>query len=501
MTGSRRGSRGRIASLGSAAVAAGLLLWTGAATAVERGGAAAGEPVAAGPVAAAQLVDLSRTFRAVYERVAPAVVQVHTVGAGRRRRPALPPQHPPVEPFRPFDDEVSGLGSGTVVRADGYILSNYHVIAGADSIRVTFADRRTTSATVVGVDSLIDIAVLKVDLDQLPVASLGDSRDLQIGDWVLAIGFPLGLGTTLTHGIVSALGRQVNIIDSAYGIESFIQTNAVINPGNSGGPLLNLRGEVIGVNTAISTRTGYYMGYGLAVPIELVAEALRDVLEYGRVVRGYLGVNMDEVTAALMARRGLVLDAPRGVLLEPVDGYSPAARAGLLDGDVLLAVEGQPVDHPNQVQTLIYSRDPGEEVSLRLLRDGVEQQVVVTLGEREEDRRLARGGRRLEELGLQVAALSAARAAALGFGDDVAAAAGLAPDQPGVVVVAVTAGSPAAARGVAVGDIITEVDDLPVGTPDDVRRSVADLGEGESTLLWLWRPEQGVDVRFLRRPP
>jgi len=489
----------RIAWRSRAVIATGLLLWMGAAAAEDATGAA-GAP-AVEPAATVQLADLSRTFRAVYERVAPAVVQVHTVGAGHGRRPALPPQHPPVEPFRPFDDEVSGLGSGTVVRADGYILSNYHVIAGADSIRITFADRRTTSATVVGVDSLIDIAVLKVDLDGLPVVSLGDSRDLQIGDWVLAIGFPLGLGTTLTHGIVSALGRQVNIIDSAYGIESFIQTNAVINPGNSGGPLLNLRGEVIGVNTAISTRTGYYMGYGLAVPIELVAEALRDVLEYGRVVRGYLGVNMTEVTAQLVAQRDLVLASPRGVLLEPIDGYSPAARAGLLNGDVLLAVEGQRVDHPNQVQTLIYSRDPGEEVSLHLLRDGIEQQIVVTLGEREEDRRLARGGRRLEELGLQIASLSASRAAALGFGVEVAADVGLAPDQPGVVVTAVTADSPAAARGVAVGDIITEVDDLPIGSPDDVRRSVADLDGGESALIWLWRPGQGVDVRFLRRPP
>ncbi len=501
-----------IAGLGRtrAGAAAALLLWTAAALAESStgsgsdapGAAATAGPVAVEPGAAAQLAELSRAFRSVYERVAPAVVQVHTVGAGHARLPALPPRHPPIEPFRPFDDdEFSGLGSGTVVRPDGYILSNYHVIQGADSIRVTFADRRTTPATVVGFDSLIDIAVLKVDLDELPAVSLGDSRNLQIGDWVLAIGFPLGLGTTLTHGIVSALDRQVNVIDSKFGIESFIQTNAVINPGNSGGPLLNLRGEVVGVNTAISTRTGYSMGYGLAVPIELAAEALRDVLKYGRVVRGYLGVKMTEVTAQLMVENDLDLAASRGVLLEPVDGYSPAARGGLRHGDVLLAVEGQRVDHPNQVQTLIYRRDPGEAVRLRLQRDGVEHTVVVTLGEREEDQRLARGRRHLEELGLEVAALSSSRAATLGFTDAIAAGVGLEARQPGVVVTAVAPDSPAAARGVAIDDIITEVDSVGIGTPEDMLRSVADLDQDESTLIWLWRPHQGVDVRFLRRPP
>jgi len=440
----------------------------------------------------AGLEELSRAFRAVYERVAPAVVQVHTVGTPHLE---LPPQHPPVAPF---DGDVSGLGSGTVVRADGYILSNFHVIRGADSIRVTFADQRSASARVVGADSLIDIAVLKVDLEDLPAVALAEPGDLRIGDWVLAIGFPLGLGTTLTHGIVSALGRQVNVIESVYGIESFIQTNAVINPGNSGGPLLNLKGELVGVNTAISTRTGFYMGYGLAVPVGLVAEAWRDVLEHGRVVRGYLGLSMSAVTDQRMEGDPPATAAPRGVVVRPVDEFSPAARSGLQAGDVLLAIEGRRVDRPNQVQTLIYGRDPGEQVHLDLLRDGVEHTLAVTLGEREQDRRLARGRTQLAALGLQVAALTRARARALGFTDRIAADVGLTGEAPGVVIAAVEAGSPAARRGLAVDDIITEVDSTRVETPDDILRSVADLDAGEAALFWLWRPQRGVDVRFLR---
>ncbi|MFH1566650.1 MAG: trypsin-like peptidase domain-containing protein [Gemmatimonadota bacterium] len=445
----------------------------------------------------ASLSDLSRAFRAVYEQVAPAVVQVNTVGHGRspNLRRSLPPRHPPIEPF---DEDIAGLGSGIIVRADGYILSNYHVIEGADSIYVTLADRRTAPAQVVGFDSLIDIAVLKVDAGPLPTARIGDSTQLQIGDWVLAIGFPLGLGTTLTHGIVSALGRQVGLSESVYGIESFIQTNAVINPGNSGGPLLNLDGEVIGVNTAISTRTGYYMGYGLAVPIELAREALRDVLEHGRVVRGYLGVNMREVDEALIAERGLALASPRGVLIDPVDAHSPAARSGLRSGDILLAVEGQPVDHPNQVQTLIYGRDPGEPVALRILRDGAELTVAVTLGEREDDRLLAEGRRRLTELGLEVAPLTAALAAELGFTAAVAGELGLDGSAGGAVITGLDADGPAVARGLGVHDIVTEVDTFRVGSPEDLVRSIARLERGRAALFWVWRPGRGVDVRFLQ---
>ncbi|MDP6702739.1 MAG: trypsin-like peptidase domain-containing protein, partial [Candidatus Latescibacteria bacterium] len=350
----------------------------------------------------------------------------------------LPRFHPQVP-----EEEHQGMGSGTIVRPDGYILSNYHVIAGADSIAVTLADRRTFSAEVVGFDSLIDIALLKIDAQKLPTVPLADSDRLQIGDWVLAIGHPLGMGSTLTHGIVSALGRQAGIFDPSseenrYAIESFIQTNAVINPGNSGGPLLDLHGRVIGINTAISTHTRYYIGYSLAVPINLAQEVVDDLLTHGRIVRGYLGVSMEtELTQELIAERGLALERPRGVYLSGVKPQSPAARGGLRDGDVILSIDGSDVNHSNQIQTLIYGRDPGDAIELQIVRDNQPLQLAVILGEREDDRRLAQGHRRISRLGLSVERLPVALAMELGFDREVATELGFDRGEGPVVVMAV----------------------------------------------------------------
>ena len=440
----------------------------------------------------ARFEDLSRAFRAVYESVAPAVVLVRTSGSMEQR---LPRFHPPLDPQD--GGEYSGIGSGVIVSPDGYILSNHHVIQNAESIEVILHDRRRLVAHIVGVDSLIDIALLKVDADDLPTAQLGISADLQIGDWVLAIGFPLDMGSTLTHGIISALGRQAEVIRDVYRIESFIQTNAVINPGNSGGPLLDLRGRVIGINTAISTKTGYFMGYGLAVPIDLAHEAMDDFLQFGRVVRGYLGIKMVEVDAQLVSREGLDLGVPRGVFVDSISENTPAARSTLARGDVLLAIDGQTVNESNQVQMLIYGRDPGESVVLRVLRNGEELDVVVVLGEREDDRVLARGRRRVEQLGLTVASLDAQRATELGFGVDVARELGLANNQHAVVVVDIDPRGPAALRGIHVDDIITEIDRSTVESPEEFVRFVSRLEVGESALFWFWRHEVGIDVRAL----
>ena len=342
------------------------------------------------PVESTQpLADLSRAFRQAYEQVRPAVVLIAATTRPRPKR-ALPPFHPEIP-----DEDFRGIGSGTIVSDDGYILSNYHVVAGADSIQVTLADRRTYQAEVIGFDSLIDIALLKVEAQGLPTVQFADSDRLQIGDWVLAIGHPLGMGSTLTHGIVSALGRQAGIFvnprsdeENRYAIESFIQTNAVINPGNSGGPLLDLQGRVVGINTAISTRTGYYIGYGLAVPINLAREVVDDLLVHGRIVRGHLGVAMaPEMTQELIREHGLGMERPRGVYLIQVQPNSPAERGGLLVGDVILSLDGIAVNHFNHLQTLIYGRDPGETVNLQIMRQNQLHQVAVVLGEREDDRR------------------------------------------------------------------------------------------------------------------
>ena len=450
------------------------------------------------PADRSALEKLSRTFRDAYKEVAPAVVLVRTTPSHRQLRRLLPQSHPDL-PGGPQDRErFRGLGSGTIVSDDGYILSNYHVIQGAESIRVTLSDRRSFGAEVVGFDSLIDIALLKVDARELPVASLGSSDELEIGDWVLAIGHPLGLGSTLTHGIVSALGRAARVIRAEYSIKSFIQTNAVINPGNSGGPLLNLSGEVVGINTAISTRTGWYMGYGLAVPIALAQEAMADILEHGRVVRGYLGISMEQVNQTLVDDMHLAMSTPHGVHVNKTLPGTPAERSELTEGDVILRVDGIPVDRPNEVQTLIYARDPGDVVGLSVLRDSSTLQIQVVLGEQEEDRLLAEGHRRVDALGMTVEVLSYERAGQIGFTDEIAAQLGFSEDEAVVVVVDVDPAGLAATKDIRVSDVITEVDDRRIDSFDTFFRSVSQLEVGESALFWLWRPQRGIDVRALR---
>lgn len=443
------------------------------------------------------LESLSRLFRHAYEQAAPGVVLIRTTSQRTIQGRRLPPSHP----------DIGGSGSGTVVSRDGYILSNYHVISGADSIRVTLSDRRSFAAQVVGYDSLIDIALLKVPAKDLQMAQLGDSDNLQIGDWVLAIGHPLGMGSTLTHGIVSALNRQADVLrdpseDSfgRYSIESFIQTNAVINPGSSGGPLLDLRGRVIGINTAISTGTGYHIGYGLAVPINLAREAMRDLLAHGRVVRGYLGISMQEVNQQLIQRRQLGFDRPRGVYVDEVKPGGPAARGGLRGGDILLAIDDAMVNRPNQVQTLIYGRDPGEEIGLTVLREGQEQLVAVILGELEDTRRLDQGRLRLDELGFAVEPLVQERAQRLGFTAAVAQKLGFEEGDEAVVVVEVDPDGQAASRDIAVDDVIAEVDLERVTSLQAFYRSISRLEQDQSALFWLWRPGQGINMRALRIP-
>ena len=439
------------------------------------------------------LQTLNRAFYAAYQQASPGVAMITTKN-GRPMRRWIPSFHPPIPPEL---EKGHGLSSGTIVRSDGYILCNYHAIAGAESILVTMSDRRSFAAAVAGYDSLIDIALLKIEAKNLPSVTLGDSDQLEVGDWVLAIGHPLGLGSTLTHGIVSALGRQVQVIDSEYGIESFIQTNAVINPGNSGGPLLNLRGEVVGINTAISTGTGYFIGYGHSVPINLAREAMDDILAHGRVVHGYMGVAMEEVTPELIGKHDLKMDHPRGVYLN-VQPHTPAERGGLFSGDVLLDVDGQTVNHANHVQTLIYHKDPGDIISLTVLRDGAERHLELTLGEREEDRLLALGRERISQLGIKVESLGMDRARELGFTAEVAAELDLGEYEDPVVVVEVKSDSPAALKGIQVNDVIAGIDHQRIRSIEHLIHSISTLERDRAVLFWLWRPHRGIDVRIIR---
>jgi serine protease Do len=264
-----------------------------------------------------------------------------------------------------------------IVSPQGYVITNGHVVNEAGRIRVLLNDRREYDAELVGVDPTTDLAVLRLirgdtgpgeEDDPLPVAALGDSDELQVGEWVVAVGNPFRLTSTVTAGIVSAVGRQVNIIDDNFRVEDFIQTDAAINFGNSGGALVSLRGEVVGVVTAIATESGMNEGYGFAVPVNLARRVAADLIERGEVVRGYLGVEIRPVTAADARERAM--SEVGGVLIVSVAGGGPAARAGLRPGDVLLRVDGEPVNAPNQFQGRVALRRPGELVDLEVYRGG-----------------------------------------------------------------------------------------------------------------------------------
>lgn len=284
------------------------------------------------------------------------------------------------------EQKESGLGSGIIISADGYIITNNHVIEDVDDLLVKLIDGTEYKAKVIGTDASTEIGLIKIDAKNLPVAILGSSTDLQIGEWVMAIGNPLDLTSTVTAGIISALNRQIDINRARSGglsIENFIQTDAAINPGNSGGALINLRGEVIGVNTAIATRTNYYMGYGFAIPINIAKSVVDDLKQYGEVKRGYLGVYIapvDPITA-----KGVGLDKPHGVFITSVMEGSAAEEAGIVEGDVVLSVDGKAVNQPNELQAMVGTHNPGETVKLNIWRDKKNKTIKVKLQERTSD--------------------------------------------------------------------------------------------------------------------
>ena len=272
-------------------------------------------------------------------------------------------------------------GSGIIISRDGYILTNTHVVEGADEIEVTLYDNRTLPAQIVGSDPLTEVAVVKIKGDSLKPAVLGNSDGVEVGQWVLAFGNPLELKFTVTAGIVSALGRQMQIIEDNFGIENFIQTDAVINPGNSGGALVNLNGQVIGVNTAIASKTGYFEGYGFAIPINLAKVIARDLITKGKVIRAYLGIAMNAVDEIRAKAYGL--DKPRGVYVDNLLSDGPAGKAGVREEDIIFAINGEKVNSPNQVQNYVALHHPGDRVVLKIYRNHKTIRIPVVLGERE----------------------------------------------------------------------------------------------------------------------
>jgi len=329
----------------------------------------------------ADATSFSKAFIEVAEKVTPAIVQINVVA--ERENP-----HKDFF-FFPFDNQIpkeqQGSGSGIIISDDGYILTNNHVVENATKVSVGLADKRTFSAKVVGTDPLTDLAVVKIDAEKLTSAYLGDSDNLKVGQWVMAIGNPLSLSSTVTAGIVSAIGRgQLGLINDSYGVEDFIQTDAVINPGNSGGALVDLSGAVVGINSAIATRgTGTYIGYGFAIPINLAKTVAKEIIAYGKVNRGYIGINIGEVNDALAKSMGL--DKPKGIIIQGIVEGGAASETDLKSGDIILSVDGRELFKPNELQGYIASKTAGTTVNLKIFRDGKELDRKVTLKARDED--------------------------------------------------------------------------------------------------------------------
>lgn len=352
-----------------------------------------------------------QAFIETAEKVTPAIVQI-TVVSDRGKDP-----HGEFFffPFKDLPKEQKGSGSGILISEDGYIITNNHVVENANKVSVGMFDKRRFEATVIGTDPLTDLAVIKIDAENLPVAYLGDSDQLKVGQWVMAIGNPLSLASTVTAGIVSAIGRgSLGLIRDSYGVENFIQTDAAINPGNSGGALVDLSGAVVGINSAIATSgTGTYIGYGFAIPINLAKAVAKDLIANGKVSRGYIGVNISEVDDAMA--KSLGMDKPRGIIIQNVLEESAAAESDLRAGDVILEIDGREVDAPNQLQSYVAAQTAGTTVVLKIFRDGETLERKVTLKAKDDDSKTEPVSNKKDDANKKNKNLSTAKYDALGI--------------------------------------------------------------------------------------
>jgi serine protease Do len=380
-----------------------------------------------------------------------------------------------------------GSGSGVIINANGYILTNNHVVASAkkNGIKVQLSDTREFKAKLVGTDKYTDLAVIKIDGDNLPAAALGNSDDVEVGHIVFAIGAPLGLKSTMTEGIVSALGRNIGIMGDAYSIENFIQTDAAVNPGNSGGPLVNISGEVIGINSAIATTNQRYQGYSFAIPINLAKQVAGDIIKYGKFRRGFLGIEIRPVNAVYAKAAGL--DKVKGVAVGSVTKDAAADKAGVENGDIILSVEGKDVNSPQELQTAIASKHPGSTVLLKIWRDKKAIEKKVILGSHDEEgEAVADKGKDgdnesesetvteksvdVKEIGITVQSIDSK----IKKRYDV---------EKGVIVSDVDEMSSVADQGLRKGDIITDLGDQKISTPDQFEKAIKKLKPGDAAML------------------
>jgi len=444
------------------------------------------------------LRETGKAFASVAQSVSPAVVFIQ-VEASAPNRGAAPA---PFGEEWPFNDDffrhffgqpapggppgrqpqqaprAIGQGSGFIFRTDNglfskktLILTNNHVVQHADKIRVKLPDGREFDATVVGRDALSDVAVIEIKASGLPALPLGDSSKLQVGEWVIAIGNPFGLSNTLTVGVVSATGRTGLGIND---YEDFIQTDAAINPGNSGGPLVNIDGKVVGINTAIFSRTGGYMGVGFAIPINMVKRIAEQLIDKGHVTRGFLGVVIQPLTPDLAASFGI--KQQKGALIAQVSEGSPAAEAGLRQGDIVVAYDGRQVADPGDFRNRVALTAPGSRKELTLIRDGEKKTVSVTIGKLSADKVAAQGpAQSAREIGLAVQTLT----------PDLAQQYGAQPGH-GVIVTQVSPGSIAAMAGIQPGFIILQVDRKAVNNATEFNQAVKE-GSADKRLVLLIR--------------
>jgi serine protease Do len=379
-----------------------------------------------------------------------------------------PDDNPFFDFFRRFEAPrpqvpMRGVGSGFIVQSDGVILTNAHVVEGADEVRVKLTDRREFKGKVQGIDHVTDVAVVKIDAKGLSTVKIGDPSKIRVGEWVLAIGSPFGFENSVTAGIVSATSRSLP--EGTY--VPFIQTDAAVNPGNSGGPLFNLKGEVIGINSQIYSGTGGYMGLAFAIPIDVASNVEDQLLKNGKVERGRIGVAIQEVNASLAKSFGL--DKPQGALVSSVEPRGPAAKAGVKPGDVILSFNGKPVDTSTRLPVLVAETKPGTKARIEVWRDGKKLSLDVTIGEMpNEGLASARpGSDDGGKFGLAVRPLSPAERKELGV--------------QGVVVE--DASGPAARAGLRPGDLIMAVNGTPVKGVDDLRRAIAKADDTAALLI------------------
>jgi serine protease Do len=436
------------------------------------------------PRVPAKLLDTGRAFSEISSAVSPAVVNISTTKVVRRETVPFS-EDPFSDLFKPFRDfgmpkkwKEQSLGSGVIVTKDGYIITNNHVVEQSDDISVTLYDKRSFRGKIVGADPKTDLAVVKISADDLPTVPWGDSDALQVGEFVLAIGNPFGLSHTVTMGIISAVGRaNVGIAD----YEDFIQTDAAINPGNSGGPLVNTKGELIGINTAIFSKSGGYQGIGFAVPSNMARLVMDQLMKQGKIVRGWLGVTIQDMTPELSQKFGL--KDSRGCLVGDIATGSPAAKAGIMRGDVITEFNGKEIESVGSLRNLVAQSKIGSHARLKLLRNGKERELAAVIAELPKEV----AGAPIEPSPENIQTNSLSDITVMDLTKDIAKQLGLGANDKGAVVVRVEPGSPADDSGLKKGDVIQEIDRKRITGTRDFSKIAATVPSGDTPLLFVNR--------------